>query len=89
MVLVSFLLTVNVKFDVKEINWDDVGDLTEKEISLEDQNKLLSDYERELIQKKMKNKTSSVEDSIGEELAQMDLEKKQKKKKAVSPDIGT
>ncbi len=78
-----------MKFDVKEINWDDVGDLTEKEISLEDQNKLLSDYERELIQKKMKNKTSSVEDSIGEELAQMDLEKKQKKKKAVSPDIGT
>ena len=78
---------------------EEVGDLTEKE-----QDRLLSDYERELLTKKMKNgggeakkgSSSAVEDSIGEELAKLDMKDNKKGakgatpagRKAVSPDKG-
>ena len=79
---------------------EEVGDLTEKE-----QDRLLSEYERELLTKKMKNGggeakkgsgSSAVEDSIGEELAKLDMKDKKKGakgatpagRKAVSPDKG-
>ena len=80
------------------------GDLTEKDISTEEQDRLLSEYERELLTKKMKNgggeakkgSGSTVEDSIGEELAKLDMKEKKKGakgatpagRKAVSPDKG-
>ena len=80
------------------------GDLTEKDISTEEQDRLLSEYERELLTKKMKNgggeakkgSGSTVEDSIGEELAKLDMNDKKKGakgataagRKAVSPDKG-
>ena len=81
------------------------GDLTEKDISAEEQDRLLSEYERELLTKKMKNGggggeakkgSSTVEDSIGEELAKLDMKEKKKGakgatpagRKAVSPDKG-
>ena len=77
---------------------EEVGDLTEKE-----QDRLLSEYERELLTKKMKNggeakkgSSSAVEDSIGEELAKLDMKDNKKGakgaapagRKAVSPDKG-
>jgi len=75
--------------------WGEESDLTGKDISAEEQDRLLSEYEREMMTKKMKKK-SVVEDSIGEELAKLDMkDKKDKKeastaaskgKKAVSPD---
>ena len=81
---------------------EEVGDLTEKDISAEEQDRLLSEYERELLTKKMKNGgeakkgSSTVEDSIGEELAKLDMKEKKKGakgatpagRKAVSPDKG-
>ena len=86
---------------------EEVGDLTEKDISAEEQDRLLSEYERELLTKKMKNggggggeakkgSGSTVEDSIGEELAKLDMKEKKKGakgatpagRKAVSPDKG-
>ena len=81
---------------------EEVGDLTEKDISAEEQDRLLSEYERELLTKKMKNGgeakkgNSTVEDSIGEELAKLDMKEKKKGakgaapagRKAVSPDKG-
>ena len=85
---------------------EEAGDLTEKDISAEEQDRLLSEYERELLTKKMKNgggggeakkgSGSAVEDSIGEELAKLDMKEKKKGakgatpagRKAVSPDKG-
>ena len=82
---------------------EEVGDLTEKDISKEEEDRLLSEYERELLTKKMKNggggeakKGGTVEDSIGEELAKLDMKDKKKTakgataagRKAVSPDKG-
>ncbi len=56
-----------------DINWDDdVADLADNNIPAELQEKLLSDYERELIMKKMK-KQGGVTSSIGEEIAQLQV----------------
>ena len=74
--------------------------MADKDISKEEQDRLLSEYERELLTKKMKNGESktAVEDSIGEELAKLDVKENKKKataaggkaagRKAVSPDKG-
>lgn len=80
-----------------DMTWgEEGGDLTEKDISAEEQDRLLSEYERELLTKKMKNGggggeakkgSSTVEDSIGEELAKLDMkDKRRAARKAVSPD---
>ena len=81
-------------FSPLDITWGEVGDLTEKDIPKEEQDRLLSEYERELLTKKMKNSgAAAVEDSIGEELAKLDMKDKKNKaaasgKKAASPDKG-
>ena len=81
-------------FSPLDITWGEVGDPTEKDIPKEEQDRLLSEYERELLTKKMKNSgAAAVEDSIGEELAKLDMKDKKNKaaasgKKAASPDKG-
>ena len=99
-------LNVHKDYFFSDMTWgEEVGDLTEKDISAEEQDRLLSEYERELLTKKMKNGggggeakkgSSTVEDSIGEELAKLDMKEKKKGakgatpagRKAVSPDKG-
>ena len=90
-----FLISHFSEISLSDITWGEVGDLTEKDISKEEQDRLLSEYEREMLTKKMKNgeARSVVEDSIGEELAKLDMKDKKTVagaagRKAVSPDKG-
>ena len=64
------------------MNWDDVADLAgneDKDIPAEVQDKLLSDYERELSKGKSKNTANALSDEIAE-LALKDEEEAERKR---------
>ena len=66
------------------MNWDDVADLADgdkDDIPAEVQDKLLSDYERELIAEKMKKSSSAAATALSDEIAELALKDEEAEKR--------